>query len=231
MNWKKKQKVTALIINYFSGVGQHRTKAPECPCYTTMTLFLSLYIYIYINAYIFYHLYVKVVISYWSYLHFSVDVKDFCCLLSTHQWFHLLAHRRPRPSSRDSIYSVSGLCFSDINVLVFCVCVWVLSLHTGTRLGCVNLTSQQKPTSAGMNVLRGSFLGTLTFPPTRHPYPRPPPSLLLLPPPPLCSQLLYTRRNWLVLKLQDQVPHYLRCQESSLVSCSSKQNEKKKKTK
>lgn len=27
-------------------------------------------------------LYVEVVISYWSYLYFSVDVKDSCCLLS-----------------------------------------------------------------------------------------------------------------------------------------------------
>lgn len=69
----------------------------------------------------------------------------------TYQSFHLHAHRRLQPSSRDSVYSVSGLCFSYINIL------WVLGLHTGTRLGCVNLTVQQKPTSAGMNVLREAF--------------------------------------------------------------------------
>lgn len=39
--------------------------------------FINIYIHIYL-----YHLYVKVVISYWSYLYFSVDVKDSCCLLS-----------------------------------------------------------------------------------------------------------------------------------------------------
>lgn len=39
---------TALVIYYFPGVGQHSTEAPECPCYTAMTLFLGLYIlYIY----------------------------------------------------------------------------------------------------------------------------------------------------------------------------------------
>lgn len=43
---------------------------------------------------------------------------------------------------------------------------------------------------------------------------------------PLCSQLLYMQRNWLVWKLQDQVPPYLRCQESSLFFLS-KQNEQK----
>lgn len=41
--------------------------------------------------------------------------------------------------------------------------LWVLGLHTGTRLGCVNLTIQQKPTSAGMNVLREAFRD-FTFP-------------------------------------------------------------------
>lgn len=41
--------------------------------------------------------------------------------------------------------------------------LWVLGLHTGTRLGCVNLTIQQKPTSAGMNVLWEAFRD-LTFP-------------------------------------------------------------------
>lgn len=30
----------------------------------------------------------------------------------TYQSFHLHAHTRPQPSSRDSLYSVSGLCFS-----------------------------------------------------------------------------------------------------------------------
>lgn len=74
-----------------------------------------------------------------------------------YQSFHLHAHRRPQPSSRDSIYSVSGLCFSDINIFMSS------GLHTGTRLGCVNLTIQQKPTSAGMNVLREAFTD-FTFP-------------------------------------------------------------------
>lgn len=32
-------------------------------------------------------------------------------------------------------------------------------------------------------------------------------------------------------KMQDLVPHYLRCQESSLFSCLSKQNEKEKEKK
>lgn len=39
----------------------------------------------------------------------------FCCqrlVLPARQWFHLVTHRKPQPSSRDSIYSVSGLCFN-----------------------------------------------------------------------------------------------------------------------
>lgn len=70
--------------------------------------------------------------------------------------------------------------------------LWVLGLHTDTRLGCVNLMIQQKPTSAGMNVLREAFRD-FTFP-CAHNY------------------LTCGGTDWFE-KLQDQVPHYLRCQD------------------
>lgn len=67
----------------------------------------------------------------------------------TYQSFHLHAHRRPQPSSRDSIYSVSGLCFSGINIFMSS---W--PSYRQQTWPCETYSSTRKPTSAGMNVSR-----------------------------------------------------------------------------
>lgn len=116
----------------------------------------------------------------------------------TYQWFHLLVHRRSQPSSRDSIYSASGLCFSDFNNFF----LWVFGLHAGVRLGCVNLVIERKERNLPQPewMCSGKLLGTL--------------------PSPELTVTLHAEE--LVWKWQNQVPLYLRCQESSLFSCLSK---------
>lgn len=74
-----------------------------------------------------------------------------CCLLSptNHSTFMLTEDLSLLPG-------IQYILSQDF-VLVVLTFLWVLGLHTGTRLGCVNLTIQQKPTSARMNVLREGF--------------------------------------------------------------------------
>lgn len=76
-------RLVSLLYCYFGSA--HRLDSPQCPSYTMMILFVSLWIYIYIYKYIFIYLHhwkVKVILSYWLHVHSSVDVKD-CCRLSS----------------------------------------------------------------------------------------------------------------------------------------------------
>ena len=76
----------------------------------------------------------------------------------TYQWFHLLAYRRPQPSSRDSIYSVSGLCFSDINIFYeFSAFIQTLDLAVWTLRFNKNLPQPEW-------MCCGKLLGTLPSP-------------------------------------------------------------------
>lgn len=86
-----------------------------------------------------------------------MDVKDSCCLLT-------LPMIPPYRSQKTSAF-VQGLDVFCLRTLFqwYQHIKWGLGLHTGSRLDCVNLTIQQKPTSAGMNVLREAFRD-MTFP-------------------------------------------------------------------
>lgn len=74
-------RLVSLLYCYFGSA--HRLDSPQCPSYTMMILFVSLWIYIYKYIFIYLHHWkVKVILSYWLHVHSSVDVKD-CCRLSS----------------------------------------------------------------------------------------------------------------------------------------------------
>lgn len=103
------------------------------------------------------------VLNYWSYFYFSVVVEDLCCLLP--QRFHLLTLRKPQPSSRDSIYSVSGLCFNIFYEFLAFIPVLDLAVRT-LRL---NKKKKEKTYLSRNECVVGSFR-VFTFPCAQNDY-------------------------------------------------------------